>query len=590
MVGTGREDRLRQLVRAGIALGGEATLDDLLRRLVETAASLTGARYAALGVLAPEGRTLERFITVGIDSKTEAEIGELPTGRGILGVLIGDTRPLRLDDLMSDARSVGFPLGHPPMHGFLGVPIMLRGSAYGNLYLTEKDGEESFTDDDEDIVTLLAGQAAVAIENARLLEASRRWARQLESLAEVADALAGEVELSRLLGLIVSRMRQVVGCRLGVILLKRPDGTLRVEAAEGEGAELAGDASIPFETSKAGRVMERRRSERVDSILDDPEFDGPSIRRLEARAALVVPLVVRDQAIGALVAYDRETRDARFSDTDLRVAETFASRASVAIDLSRRVAHDSLQAALRAQEKERRRLARELHDETGQALTAILLGLGTVSRAVDPEARARAVGELRDLASAALEDVRSLAFDLRPKVLDDFGLEAALRRLVERTMMMGGLRVEIEVALPARLGGDIETAVYRMVQEALTNAIKHAAATRVAISVQQRDDEVSILVEDDGAGFDPERVSSDRYGLTAMRDRLALLGGRFSLSSAPGAGVTLQATIPLPHSEHLGSGPYTDVDAAGGASDRATAAAGRSTHAGPVPVLGDVVA
>jgi GAF domain-containing protein len=186
----GQLDRLRVLVDAGIALSSELSLDALLQRLVETAAELTGARYAALGVIDRTGQRLERFLTTGIDAETHRAIGELPHGRGILGVLIRDARPLRLADLTADDRSAGFPPNHPPMTSFLGVPIILRGVAYGNLYLTEKAGGVEFTAEDEELTQLLGAQAAVAIENARLYETSTRWLRQLESLSEVGNAAA----------------------------------------------------------------------------------------------------------------------------------------------------------------------------------------------------------------------------------------------------------------------------------------------------------------------------------------------------------------------------------------------------------------
>jgi len=196
------EERLRALLAAGLAVSSELSLDGLLRRLVEAAAELTGARYAALGVIDPSGSELEQFITHGVDAETRAEIGSLPRGRGILGVLIREAKALRLHDLAEDPRSVGFPPAHPPMRSFLGVPILLRGVSYGNLYLTEKEGDEDFTQEDEDLLTLLAGQAAVAIENARLYEASARWSRQLQSLQEVGNALATETDLEKLLDLV----------------------------------------------------------------------------------------------------------------------------------------------------------------------------------------------------------------------------------------------------------------------------------------------------------------------------------------------------------------------------------------------------
>jgi transcriptional regulator with GAF, ATPase, and Fis domain len=232
---TVQRDRLRVLVDTGIALSSELSLDALLQQLVETAAQLTGARYAALGVIDKSGQALERFLTTGIDPETRAAIGDPPRGRGILGVLIREARTLRLHDLADDLRSVGFPPHHPPMRTFLGVPILLRGVAYGNLYLTEKQGAEDFTAEDEELTQLLAAQAAVAIENARLYETSTRWLRQLESLNEISDALVSELELEPLLALIARRLRELVDARL--VLIALPDGgdALRVAPAEGEG-------------------------------------------------------------------------------------------------------------------------------------------------------------------------------------------------------------------------------------------------------------------------------------------------------------------------------------------------------------------
>src|SRR5947209_10683759 len=204
---TAREsDRLRTLLETGIAISSELSLDTVLERIVEAAAALTGARYAALGVIDRSGTALERFVTTGFDEETRAAIGDLPRGRGILGVLIREAKPLRLHDLSDDPRSVGFPANHPPMRSFLGVPVMLRGVAYGDLYLTEKAGGEDFSDDDEELVTLLAAQAAVAIENARLYESATQWSRQLESLIEVGNALATETDLDRILDLVARRL------------------------------------------------------------------------------------------------------------------------------------------------------------------------------------------------------------------------------------------------------------------------------------------------------------------------------------------------------------------------------------------------
>jgi GAF domain-containing protein len=277
-------DRTRALVEAGIALSSELSLDSLLQKLVETSANLTSARYAALGVLDPSGEQLERFVTTGLDDETRTAIGDLPHGRGILGVLIRDPEPLRLHDLHEDSRSVGFPANHPPMQTFLGVPVNLRGVVYGNLYLTEKAGGADFDEADEAAVVLLAAQAAVAIENARLYATATRWATQLESLNEVMNALVTEYDLDTLLELVARNLREVIGARLVAIALPQ-GGALRLAAVAGDGAEDYAGLELSAR-SKTMRVLVRKRSERVDSVLDDPEVEQEAARRLGARSAL----------------------------------------------------------------------------------------------------------------------------------------------------------------------------------------------------------------------------------------------------------------------------------------------------------------
>jgi signal transduction histidine kinase len=540
------EHRLRALVEAGVALTSELSLDALLQRLVEAAAELTGARYAALGVIDRTGSELERFLTTGMDAETHAAIGELPRGRGILGVLIRDDAPLRLHSLGEDPRAVGFPANHPPMSTFLGVPIHLRGVAYGNLYLTEKAGGGDFSEEDEELVGLLASQAAVAIENARLYEAATAWSKQLESLNEVGNALATETDLDRLLDLVARRLGELLDARLVTVLLPSGGDEFRFAAVAGDGSERLIGETIPRSTSKTGRVLERGQSERVDSVLDDPDIDPHAARLLGASSGLWVPLLVRGRAIGVLAAHDKLGPDVRFTDTDLRLAETFAARAALAVDLSERIASDSLRRVVEAQELERRRLARELHDETGQALTSILLGLKALEESFDdPESRA-ATAELRELVVSTLQDVRRLAVELRPSALDDFGLVAALERLATSFAEQSGIAVDFQTSLGGeRLSGEVETALYRIVQESLTNVVKHARARRVSILLTRKSGAIKAVIEDDGQGFDPAEGTLDGFGLVGMRERLALLGGRLQVESASEAGTTIAAEVPI---------------------------------------------
>jgi two-component system, NarL family, sensor histidine kinase DevS len=542
-------DRLRVLIDAGISLSSELSLDALLQRLVETAAQLTGARYAALGVIDPTGTTLERFLTTGIDAETHAAIGDLPKGRGILGVLIREARPLRLANLGDDPRSVGFPANHPPMRTFLGVPIVLRGVAYGNLYLTEKEGGDEFTEEDEDLIQLLAAQAAVAIENTRLYETSTRWLRHLESLNEIGDALAGELELEPLLGLVARRLRSLVQARL--VLIAFPETgteTLRIAAADGEGSDAYGLVGMELELggTKTGRVLQRGRSERVDSVLDDPEIDQQVARRMAVRSALYVPLAVGARRIGVVVVHDKLGPTTAFNDEDVRLTESLATRAATAVELSERVSRDVVRRVVEAQEAERTRLARELHDETGQALTSILLGLKSLEDRVASDGGRAAVSELRDLVVSTLQDVRRLAVELRPAALDDFGLVPAIERLGELVGEQSKVTVDVHSELgDRRLRPEVETALYRIVQEALTNALKHADAGRVAVRLSTSERGVMLVVQDDGKGFRPGTVRDGGVGLLGMRERTALLGGRLTVDSSDGAGTMLTAEVPI---------------------------------------------
>jgi signal transduction histidine kinase len=262
--------------------------------------------------------------------------------------------------------------------------------------------------------------------------------------------------------------------------------------------------------------------------------------------ALYVPMQLRNDTIGLIVAGDKLVPDRRFSSEDLRLAETFASRASVAVDQARRIQRDALRRVVRAQEDERRRLARELHDETGQALTSILLGLRGLEELEDMAALGEAVTALRERVVATLQDVRRLAVELRPAALDDFGLEAALERLTTGFAEQTGMKVELESRLhDDRLPEEVETVLYRTVQEALTNIVKHAEAGRVSIVVAQKGRAVGAVIEDDGRGFDPERDVDGGIGLIGMRERIALLDGSVTIESAPGKGTTLVVEVPV---------------------------------------------
>src|SRR5262249_761210 len=319
-------------------------------------------------------------------------------------------------------------------------------------------------------------------------------------------------------------------------------GSLRSAAADGAGSDALETVETLENDSKTARVLERGRSERVDSLLEDPEVNQDVARRLDASTGLYVPLRAREQTIGVLIAHDKLGRDPRFGSSDLRLAEQFALRASIAVDLSRRVARDSLRRVVAGQEVERRRLARELHDETGQALTSILLGL----RALEDANTGIDVDELRELVVATLQDVRRLAVQLGRKGLDDFGLVGGLERLAQTFSESSGIRVQLVARIGAeRLPTEVETTVYRIVQEALTNVVKHAEAREVSILLVRREGILTAVVEDDGGGFDSEAVREDSLGLEGIRERLAPHDHRLTIKCAPRSGPALRGRVPL---------------------------------------------
>lgn len=540
-----REQRLRHLAEASVAVGSEASLDDVLQKTVEAAAGLVAAAYGALGVLDRTGSHLERLFTTGIDEETRAQIGQLPIGHGVLRILLREGRPLRLADVTKDPHFVGFPQGHPPMRSFLGVPIFVRDVVFGDLYLAEKDGGE-FTEGDEEIVTLLAAQTGITIEKVQIHEGAVHWVHQLEALNELTVGILEERDLSRLLELVARRLRELIGAQRVLISVPASSGDLRVAAADGEGAADLVGYMVPSE-SKHARVLARGKSERIDSLLEDPEVNQVVARRVGGLTALLVPLVFQEKGIGVVSAFNKVGPDPYFSDDDLRLAEAFGTRAALAIHLSERVARETVDGILEAQEVERSRIARELHDETGSALAAVLLGLAAIDEtATLPEAH-QASAALRETARTTLENIGRLAFELRPSALDEFGLGPALKDLGRGLEEQGGPKVTLKMDRPSdeRLPAKVETALFRVTQEALTNIVKHAEAQAVRIIFARRERSLVLTIEDDGRGFSRARVPRGRLGLVGMRERIASVDGALDIQSKPGTGTRLTIEIPL---------------------------------------------
>jgi signal transduction histidine kinase len=543
------DTRLAALLEAGRGLVAQLEVDAVLEELLRVACELTGARYAALGVLDEERRRLERFVTRGIDPATGAAIGDLPRGHGVLGELIRHPEPLRLDDVGEHPRSYGFPAHHPPMRTFLGVPVVIRGEPWGNLYLTEKAGGP-FDEADEAATVVLADWAALAVDNARLYEdAGRRRAeaeralRRLEATAAIARAVGSETDLDRVLELVVKRGRALLDARSVVLLLVEGE-EFHLAAGAGQVAPSALGGRFRIPDSAPGDVLFSGRPERIEDVPSRLRISDRDLGVTGAATALLVPLVYRNTPLGLLAAFDRLDGVGGFGDEEERLFLGFAASAATAVATARSVAEERLRHSLLAAEQERRRWARELHDETLQALGGLQVLLSSALRRGSPQALEQAVRESLEHIGTEIESLRTLITELRPAALDEIGLAPAIESLGQRLAAVEGLEVDVNVEVGGRLDAELETTVYRLVQEALTNVAKHANAESVRVRVTRADDLVAVAVGDDGRGFDPQ-ARADGFGVIGMRERVALAHGRLEIDSAPGRTV-VRADLPLP--------------------------------------------
>jgi signal transduction histidine kinase len=527
------EHRLRRLIDVGRGLIAQLDLEVVLREVVEVARELTGARYAALGILDENRRELERFIYVGIDEETRAQIGDLPRGQGVLGELIRNPVALRLHEVGEHPRSFGFPPAHPPMHSFLGVPILVRGQAYGNLYLTEKAGG-GFDEADEEAVTILAEWAAATIFNVRLYgrsEAERgaleRAVHRLEATTEIARAVGGETDTARVLETIARRARALASARSLLVLLRDGSRYEVVAAAGGCGAAPVGRyLTVAAET--AAEVLAGARGIGV-----------------EARAALLAPLSFHGKPLGAIVALDRVEEGPDFHPEDERLLTAAAASAAAAVVTVQSVSEERLRQSLVTAERERARWARELHDSVLQGLASRRVMLSSALKSRDAARLAAAVEDALLEMARDIDDLRALIIELRPATLDQLGLVAALEDLAERVGQSAQIEVASDLQIDAeRVGPELETVVYRLVQEALTNIAKHAGASRVDLQILGGEGRLDLLVSDDGKGFDPDAEHSG-FGLAGMRERVELAGGELRIESTPGAGTRVLASVPL---------------------------------------------
>ncbi|HEX6117034.1 MAG TPA: GAF domain-containing sensor histidine kinase [Solirubrobacterales bacterium] len=549
-------DQLGRILAAGRGLVAELDPESVLARLLEDARELTGARYAALGILDEDKTELERFLVRGIDRETRLAIGALPRGKGILGELIRDPKPLRLRRIGEHPRSYGFPPNHPPMTSFLGVPVTVRGEVFGNLYLADKQTADEFDETDEDLLVVLAEWAAIAIDNARNYErAERRRAdleravRGLQTTASLSREIGGESDPARVLELVAKRARALVDARSCLILLREDEEFVVAEAAGESAAQIRGQR-MPVADSPAAEVM---RAD-VPRQLRGGALGWFAVAGIDAEAVVLAPLAARGMVEGLIVAIDRLGPDPVFDEDDVLVLGSFATAAAVGIANSASLEREKLELSIAASESERRRWARDLHDETLQELGALKVMQESALKSESSEVRGAALEKAATQVEGIIATLEGLITELRPAALDELGTQAAVEALAERTRERHPLAIECDFDLAFESGreetrhtAELETTIYRVVQEALNNIVKHAGADHARIAITESNGTVTVVVEDDGRGI---ARTNDRtgFGLLGMSERVTLASGEMNVGPGARGGTRLSVTLPTQRS------------------------------------------
>lgn len=529
-------DRLDGLIDAILAITSGLKLDATLRAIVHTAAELVDARYGALGVRGYDHRLVE-FVYEGIDEETRHLIGSLPEGRGVLGALIEEPKPIRLDDISRHPASVGFPLHHPPMRTFLRVPVRIRDEVFGNLYLTEKADGQPFSDDDEVLVQALAAAAGIAVDNARLFEESRTREAWIEATRDIGTQMLAGADPAMVFRLIAEEALTLMAGAATLVAVPLDDEAPACEVDDLVIVEVAGEISPAVKqmtvavsgTSIGGVFHDRtpRRFDRLDLAVDGPVEPGP---------ALVLPLRAADTVAGVLVAL-RSADEQPFSDKQLDMMAAFADQAALAWRLA------TAQRQMREVEilTDRDRIARDLHDHVIQRLFAVGLTLqGAAPRARVPAVRESIYSSIDDL-QEIIQEIRSAIFDLHAGPSRATGLRHRLDKVIDQ-LAIPALHTTVQYTGPLSV---VDTVLANhaeaVLREAVSNAVRHANATSLAINVSVEDD-VRVEVVDDGVGISGDITES---GLRNLRQRADDAGGEFTVENMPTGGTLLRWSAPL---------------------------------------------
>jgi signal transduction histidine kinase len=531
----GTQGRLRGLLRATQAVSSGLDLASLLQRIVDEARHLVGSRYAALGVIGVDGRLVE-FVHTGMPADMVTAIGHLPEGRGLLGQLIHDPRPLRLRQLADHESSVGFPPGHPPMNSFLGAPVRIRGQVFGNLYLTEKLAGDEFSPEDEELVLALASAAAAAVDNARLFDAVSRREHWLHASRALTNTLLGVADRDEALRLVSEAVVTAADADFAAVVVPDDRGRLIVAAAAGIEADSVVGAEMPQE-SATGRSLRDRAPVVLENVREHEELGGP-IKALGIGPLAVVPLAARDQVLGAL-AIGRLPGRSAVNPQEIELAGDFATQAALVLLVA------AGQASAQALElsDERARIARDLHDHAIQGIFAVGLGLNALadrSSDADSERLSELVQQLDDAISA----IRRSIFALRPGgSTSGADLRSRLEQVVrDQSAALGfAARLNVEGPVGSAVPPGVQDDLLAVVREALSNVTRHARAHRVDMMVAVGAD-LMVQVDDDGVGVGTPARSS---GIANMRTRAERHGGTFEIGDRQGGGTSVRWTVPL---------------------------------------------
>ncbi len=543
-------DRMRGLLEAVVAIGSGLDLESTLRRVVEAAVGLVDASYGALGVIG-EGedgdkvRRLAEFIPVGLSQDEIARIHHWPEGRGLLGLLVDDPRPLRLADIAAHPGSSGFPDGHPPMRGFLGVPVRVRDEVFGNLYLTNKRGGGEFTEDDEAVLVALGAAAGVAVENARLYDAARRQQRWIQASAEVTTRLLSGSDPGEVLAWITRQALDLSGADLAVLALPDEEGRLTIAQAEGDGAEAARGLVLPAGQSLSGQVLASGDAvTSADFAADERASHAARGAMSQIGPAVVFPLGAPGNVRGVLTV-GRRHGATPFSQAEADMVSSFAAQAGVALELAASRSH----AERLSLYEDRDRIARDLHDQVIQRLYATGMSLeGTMPMITRPEVASRITNAV-DAMDETIKEIRATIFALQAR--DNAGApdpRAGIFALVEEMTPMLGFAPSLRLGagLGAELSPEVAEQMLATLREALSNAARHARASQVDVTVETGPDGMlTVRVIDDGIGIPAEGRHS---GLGNLAGRAEKLGGELRLEAAnPGAarpGTRLEWRVP----------------------------------------------